>query len=49
MISKRNENTPQQVAAVMKVDGVRVCWNRRGNKLAIATKSDHNILVFYFN
>ena len=46
MISKRNENTPQQVAAVMKVDGVRVCWNTSGNKLTIATTSDHTILVF---
>ena len=46
MISKRNENTPQQVAAVMKVDGVRVCWNTRGNKLAIATERDNEILVF---
>ena len=42
-----DKNITQQVAAVMKVDGVRVCWNTSGNKLAIATKSDHNILVFH--
>ena len=46
MISKRNENTPQQVAAIMKVDGVKVSWNTRSNKLAIATKRDNDILVF---
>ena len=40
------KNQPQQVAAVINVDGERVCWNTRGNKLAIATKRDYNILVF---
>ena len=41
-----DKNIIQQVAVLIKVDGNKVCWNTRGNKLAIATKSDHNVLVF---
>ena len=45
---KRNraDKNKKQVAAAINVDGERVCWNKRGNKLAIATKRDYNILVF---
>ena len=35
-----------QLAAVCNVKGKKVCWNTRGNKLAIATNSN-NIVVFY--
>ena len=31
-----------QLAAVCKVEGERVCWNTRGNKLAIAAKKNSN-------
>ena len=41
-----DKNITQQVAVVIKVRGNKVCWNTRGNKLAIATESDHDILVF---
>ena len=41
-----DKNIIQQVAVLIKVDGNKVCWNTRGNKLAIATKSDQNVLVF---
>ena len=41
-----DKNIIQQVAVVIKVKGNRVCWNRRGNKLAIATEGDHDIFVF---
>ena len=33
------------MAAVIKVDGRGVCWNTRGNKLAIATNVDHNVFA----
>ena len=35
-----------QVAAVCRVKGNKVCWNTRGNKLAIVTSSSSNIVVF---
>ena len=36
----------KQLAAVCKVEGNMVCWNTRGNKLAIATKNSDDIVVF---
>ena len=44
--NRADKNKPQQVAALIKVDGRRVCWNTRGNKLAIAKESDNDILIF---
>ena len=43
----------KQLAAVCKVEGKKVCWNTRGNKLAVVTKNSddkkdegRNIVVF---
>ena len=42
-----------QLAAVCKVEGKKVCWNTKGNKLAIVTNDEDdkkyegcNILIF---
>ena len=45
-LNKMDKNITRQVAAVIKEEGKRVCWNTSGNKLAIATTFGHNILVF---
>merc|ERR1719237_1515386 len=36
----------KQLAAVCKIEGKMVCWNTRGNKLAVVTKNSHDIVVF---